>query len=71
MKWQNLHLKLAKSTKSDVELINEVNSYKDNVKFKAKLLPSKVSLDEKKEIMHDAECSSQDRKNCKHNSKLC
>ena len=50
-------LKLAKSTKSDVEL-NEVNSYKDNVKFKAKLLPSKVSLDEKKEIVHDADAAA-------------
>ena len=50
-------LKLAKSTKSDVEL-NEVNSYKDNVKFKAKLLPSKVSLDEKKEIVNDADAAA-------------
>ena len=50
-------LKLAKSTKSDVEL-NEVNSYKDDVKFKAKLLPSKVSLDEKKEIVHDADAAA-------------
>ncbi|WP_197050578.1 TldD/PmbA family protein [Methanobacterium sp. SMA-27] len=50
-------LKLAKSTKSDVEL-NEVNSYKDNVKFKAKLLPSKVSLEEKKEIVHDADAAA-------------
>ena len=51
-------LKLAKSTNSDVEL-NETSSYKDDVKFKAKLLPSKVSLDEKKEIVHDADTAAQ------------
>ncbi len=51
-------LKLAKSTNSDVEL-NETSSYKDNIKFKAKLLPSKVSLDEKKEIVHDADTAAQ------------
>ncbi len=40
-------LKLAKSLKSDVDL-SKAEISKDNVKFKAKILPSTVSLDEKK-----------------------
>lgn len=50
-------LKLAKSTKSDVKL-DKTDSYKDNVKFKAKILPSKVSLDEKKEIVKEADAAA-------------
>jgi TldD protein len=50
-------LKLAESLKSDVDL-SKAEISKDNVKFKAKLLPSTVSLDEKKEVMHDAEASA-------------
>jgi TldD protein len=50
-------LKLAKSLKSDVEL-SKTDMSKDNIKFKAKLLPSKVSLDEKKDIMQEAESAA-------------
>jgi TldD protein len=50
-------LKLAKSLTSDVE-ITKVEPSNDNVKFKAKLLPSTVSLDEKKEVMKDAEAAA-------------
>ena len=50
-------LKLANSTKSDVELVN-VETSNDRVKSKAKLRPSKVSLDEKKEVMQDAESAA-------------
>jgi TldD protein len=50
-------LKLSKSLKSDVTL-SKTNLSKDKVKFKAKLLPSKVSLDEKKEIMQEAESAA-------------
>ena len=62
-------LKLANSTKSDVELV-KVETSNDNVKSKAKLLPSKVSLDEKKEVMQDAESAANIDKGCKHNRKL-
>jgi TldD protein len=50
-------LKLSKSLKSDVKL-SKTNLSKDKVKFKAKLLPSKVSLDEKKDIMQEAESAA-------------
>jgi len=50
-------LKLSKSLKSDVTL-SKTNLSKDKVKFKAKLLPSKVSLDEKKDIMQEAESAA-------------
>jgi TldD protein len=50
-------LKLSKSLKSDVEL-SKTDISDDKIKFKAKLLPSKVSLDEKKEIMQEAESAA-------------
>jgi TldD protein len=50
-------LKLAKSLKSDVEL-SKAEPSNDKVKFKAKLLPSTISLDEKKEVMKDAEAAA-------------
>ena len=50
-------LKLAKSLKSDVEL-SKAETSTDNVKFKAKLLPSTVSIDEKKDVMQDAEAAA-------------
>ena len=50
-------LKLSKSLKSDVELSNTDIS-KDKIKNKAKILPSKVSLDEKKAVMQEAESAA-------------
>ena len=50
-------LKLSKSLKSDVEL-SKAETSTDNVKFKAKLLPSTVSIDEKKDVMQDAEAAA-------------
>jgi TldD protein len=50
-------LKLAKSLNSDVDLSNADISI-DNVKYKAKILPSTVSLDEKKEVMQDVEAAA-------------
>lgn len=50
-------LKLAKSLQSDVEL-SPINISIDRVKSNAKLPPSKVSLDEKKEVMQDAESAA-------------
>lgn len=47
-------LRLADSIKSDVELA-DVPTVVDNVKSRAKLKPSDVSLDEKKEVMQDAD----------------
>jgi len=47
-------LKLAKTLKSEVKLA-EVEHVHDKVKSKAKLKPSKVSLDEKKEVISDVE----------------
>lgn len=47
-------LKLAKNLKSDVKLA-KVQPIQDKVKSKAKLMPSEVSLDEKKEVMTDVE----------------
>ncbi len=50
-------LKLSKSLKSNVEL-SETTIYNDKVKSKAKLLPSEVSIDEKKEVMQEAESAA-------------
>lgn len=47
-------LKLAKTLQSEVKLA-EIEHVKDAVKSKAKLKPSKVSLDEKKEVISDVE----------------
>lgn len=47
-------LKLAKTLKSEVKLA-EIEHVKDEVKSKAKIKPSKVSLDEKKEVISDVE----------------
>ncbi len=47
-------LKLAKSLESQVKLA-DIDTTTDKVKSKAKLKPSNVSLDEKKEVMVDAE----------------
>lgn len=49
--------KLAKSLQSDVEL-SPVDISSDRVKSNAKLPPSTVSLDEKKEVMQEAESSA-------------
>ena len=50
-------LKLAKSLNSDVDL-SKADISRDNVKYKAKILPSTVSLDEKKEVMQDVEAAA-------------
>jgi TldD protein len=50
-------LKLAGSVESDIELA-EVPTVVDNVKSNAKLKPSAVSMDEKKEIMQEADSAA-------------
>lgn len=50
-------LKLAKTLKSEVKLA-DVEHIQDEVKSKAKLKPSKVSLDEKKEVISDVESAA-------------
>ncbi len=50
-------LKLADSLKSDV-VLSDVEPSVDRVKSKAKLQPSAVPLDEKKDVMHDAEAAA-------------
>lgn len=50
-------LKLAKVLKSDIQL-KEVTPSRDQVKSKARLRPSEVSLDEKKEAISDAESAA-------------
>jgi len=46
-------LKLVKSLKSDVELV-KIGPKVDNIKLKAKIKPSHVSIEEKKDIMKEA-----------------